>query len=91
MDEETWQVYLVECADHTLYCGVTKDTERRVAQHNGEKRGGARYTRSRRPVRLVAERSCRSHSEALRLECIVKRMRRGAKIPFLLNGITDKS
>ena len=49
MDGETWQVYLVECADHTLYCGVTKDTERRVAQHNGEKRGGARYTRSRRP------------------------------------------
>ena len=45
MDGETWQVYLVECADHTLYCGVTKDTERRVAQHNGEKRGGARYTR----------------------------------------------
>lgn len=62
MDGETWQVYLVECADHTLYCGVTKDTERRVAQHNGEKRGGARYTRSRRPVRLVAERSCRSQN-----------------------------
>ena len=91
MGGETWQVYLVECADHTLYCGVAKDTERRVAQHNGERRAGARYTRSRRPVRLVAKRACRSHSEALRLECLVKRMRRGDKIPFLLNGTADRT
>ncbi|MBF0515457.1 MAG: GIY-YIG nuclease family protein, partial [Desulfovibrionaceae bacterium] len=40
-----WQVYLLECADGTLYCGVTTDLVRRLAEHNGEAAGGARYTR----------------------------------------------
>ena len=39
-----WHVYLLECADGTLYCGVTTDLARRLAQHNGLAPGGARYT-----------------------------------------------
>lgn len=89
MADTAWQVYLVECADHTLYCGVTTDIARRVDQHNGLLPGGARYTRSRRPVRLVASRPCRGRSEALRLEYRVKRMERSAKLAFLTNATEE--
>ena len=47
-----WFIYVLECSDGTLYCGVTTSLERRVAQHN--KGVGSRYTRSRLPVRVVA-------------------------------------
>lgn len=56
-----WYVYLLACADGTLYTGVTTDLERRIRQHNGELAGGAKYTACRRPVRL-----CWSDSEATR-------------------------
>ncbi len=68
-----WYVYLLRCADGSLYCGSTTDPSRRLAQHNGALPGGARYTRSRRPVRLLLARPCRSRSEALRLEALVKK------------------
>ncbi|MEG6502462.1 GIY-YIG nuclease family protein, partial [Desulfovibrio sp. 1214_IL3152] len=45
MTSDPWLVYLLECADGTLYCGITRDMERRLAQHNGALAGGARYTR----------------------------------------------
>ncbi|MEG1610852.1 MAG: GIY-YIG nuclease family protein, partial [Bilophila sp.] len=48
-----WYVYLLRCADETLYCGVTTDMTRRLAEHNGLQAGGARYTRARRPVRVA--------------------------------------
>ena len=48
-----WYVYLLRCADATLYCGVTTDMERRLREHNAGSRG-AKYTRARRPVELVA-------------------------------------
>ena len=52
MTEETarWWVYLVQCSDQSLYVGITTDLNRRLQEHNGETRGGARYTRARRPV-----------------------------------------
>lgn len=86
MTEAPWHVYLLECADGTLYCGVTRDLQRRVAQHNGLKPGGARYTRGRRPVRLLASRACRLKSAALRLECAIKALPRAQKMDFLLRG-----
>jgi putative endonuclease len=48
-----WFIYMVRCADGTLYTGIATDPRRRVAEHNGLGRSGARYTRGRRPVRLV--------------------------------------
>ena len=78
-----WYVYLVQCVDATLYCGVTTDVPRRLAQHNGEIPGGARYTRSRRPVRLLAQRACAGRSEALRLEYAVKQCPAMRKLAFL--------
>ena len=81
-----WLVYLLECADGSLYCGVTNNMDRRLGQHNGQIPGGARYTRGRRPVRLVASRTCGGKSEALRLEKAVKSQARTHKLQFLLSG-----
>jgi putative endonuclease len=75
----TWHVYMVRCADGTLYTGVALDVRRRIAQHNGAERGGARYTRGRRPVRLVYRERRRSRSDALRREAAIKRLPRTAK------------
>lgn len=85
MTEAVWHVYLLECADGTLYCGVTSNLERRLAQHNGLKPGGARYTRGRRPVRLAASLACAQKELALSLECAVKAQPRNRKIYFLRN------
>lgn len=70
--EKSWHVYLLECRDGTLYCGITSDIERRLAQHNGLLSGGARYTSGRRPVRLSASVACPDMATALRLERIIK-------------------
>ncbi len=80
-----WNVYLVRCRDGSLYCGSTTDPERRVRQHNGLLAGGARYTAARRPVTLVAARTCVSRRQAQRLEARVKRLGASAKISFLLS------
>ena len=48
-----WTVYLLECGDKTLYCGITNDLENRLKQHAGELPGGAKYTRARRPLKVV--------------------------------------
>ena len=82
----TWLVYLLECADGTLYCGVTNNMDRRLSQHNGQIPGGARYTRGRRPVLLLANRACGDKSEALRLEKAVKSRPKTHKLQFLLSG-----
>ncbi len=72
-----WYVYLVRCKDGSLYCGIARDVAARIAQH--EKGKGARYTRGRGPLSLVAKRRCGSHGEALRLELAVKALPRDAK------------
>ena len=80
-----WCVYLVRCADGSLYCGITTDLARRIAMHNGDLPGGAKYTRSRRPVRLAAHACGLSQSVALRLECLVKKQPAAKKVVFLLS------
>ena len=63
---DRWYVYIVECADGTLYLGVSLDPQRRVGQHNAGR--GARYTRTRRPVTLLGSQPVASRADALRLE-----------------------
>lgn len=75
----TWRVYIVRCADDTLYTGIAVDVERRVAEHNGAGRLGARYTRARRPVVLVYQEPAADRSEAGKREYEIKRMRRADK------------
>ena len=70
-------VYLLRCADGTLYCGWSTDLERRVRQH--EAGAASRYTRSRRPVELVWSAACADRSEAMREEARLKRLTRAEK------------
>jgi putative endonuclease len=77
-------VYLLRCRDGSLYCGWTDDLERRVATHNSGK--GARYTRSRKPVRLVWSEELADRSAALKREIAVKRLTRTQKLA--LAGLT---
>jgi putative endonuclease len=71
-------VYLLRCADGTLYCGWSTDPERRLRQHQ---RGVAsRYTRRRRPVELVWSAACADRSEAMREEVRIKRLSRAEKL-----------
>ena len=74
-----WYVYLLSCVDDSLYCGVTTDVKRRIAEHNGDRPGGARYTRARRPVQLAWVETCNNRSEATRREAVIKNMDRAAK------------
>lgn len=73
MPETQWYVYVVRCKDGTLYTGITKDLRRRVAEHNSDN-GGAKYTRSRKPVQLVYAESVESRSIASKREYQLKQM-----------------
>jgi len=72
-----WHLYVLLCKDGTLYCGITNDLERRIAQHNTGK--GARYTRGRGPLTLRRSWPQQSKSAALKAEFAFKRLSRAAK------------
>jgi putative endonuclease len=72
-------VYMLCCADDTLYTGITTDVERRVREHN-EDAAGAKYTRVRRPVRLVYSRKYKNRSEASKEEARIKKLSREEKL-----------
>jgi putative endonuclease len=74
-----FSLYILLCADGTLYTGIAAHVARRLAQHNGEKPGGARYTSGRRPVKLVYEAKFASRSAALKEELRLKRLSRTQK------------
>ena len=80
-----WRVYLLRCADDSLYCGISKDLEARIAQHNAGK--GAKYTRSRLPVKLVAASDELSRSDALKVEHAVKQQPASRKVDALKGRI----
>ena len=81
MSGKSWWVYVVECRGGSLYTGMTTDVERRIAQHNSGK--GARYTRTRRPVRLCAAREFPSRSLAGQVELFVKTQQPSEKVATL--------
>ena len=83
-----WQVYLLQCADQSLYAGVTTDLARRLRQHNGQLAGGARYTRARRPVALVWSEACDSRSDAQQREHALRRLSKERKLA-LISGAGD--
>ena len=74
----TWQCYLIECADGTLYCGITNDLDKRLAAHNAGE--GAKYTRGRGPLRLAYAEDCADKPAALRRELEIKKMERAGKL-----------
>ena len=75
-------LYILECADGTLYVGITTDVVRRVAEHNGSPLG-AKYTRGRRPVTLVFSRAFVGRSEASVEEARVKKLSRAGKLALI--------
>lgn len=81
-----WWVYMVRCADGSLYTGIATDAERRVAEHNGSEQLAAKYTRGRRPVVLVYQERCAGRVEAARREYAIKRLERRAKLALIENG-----
>ncbi len=77
-----YYLYLVQCADKTLYAGITTDLARRVREHN-ESASGARYTRARRPVTLVYSRKFKDRSAATKAEASMKKLSREAKLKLI--------
>ena len=77
---QTWFVYMLLCNDGTLYTGVTTDLVRRVAEHNGQYAGkGAKYTKARRPVKLVYQEDADDRSAAQSREAALRRLSRAEK------------
>lgn len=79
--DKTYYAYLVCCADDTLYAGYAVDLEERIRKHNSGK--GAKYTATRRPVRLVYSAQFASRSEAMKHEAWLKRQPRRKKLELI--------
>lgn len=79
-----WYVYMVRCADQTLYTGISTDVARRVDEHNQSPKAAA-YTRARRPVELVYCEPCADRSSALKREHAIRRLSSLAKKNLLKN------
>lgn len=77
--EDCWFIYILRCADGTLYTGIAKDIEKRLAEHNSGGKTAAKYTRSRTPVTLVYSEKADSHSAAAKREYEIKQLRKGLK------------
>ncbi|HEX4607515.1 MAG TPA: GIY-YIG nuclease family protein [Urbifossiella sp.] len=77
----SWWVYVVRCADGTLYTGVSTDPDRRLSQHNAGT--ASKYTRSRRPVEMVYRERRRERSDALKREAALKTLPRRAKLALI--------
>jgi putative endonuclease len=82
--EQPWFLYILRCRNNTFYTGVTKDLERRLKMHNDGK--ASRYTRARRPVKMIYQEHCAGHAQALVRECQVKELSRKEKEKLIKSG-----
>ncbi len=85
-DDKKWYVYVLNCADGSLYTGVTTDVERRVKEHNGEgaKGKGAKYTKTRQPVVLAYSEKTKNRSTAQIREAEIRKLSRIEKLQLKL-------
>jgi len=79
-----WIVYILECADQTLYTGITNDLDRRIQEHTNGK--GAKYTRGRAPIKLLYSELHSSRSQASKREIKIKSLDRATKLQLALSG-----
>ena len=77
-----YHLYILKCTDKTLYTGITVDLNRRVKEHNDSKLG-AKYTRARRPVKLVYSKKFRNRSSASKEESRIKNLSREEKLELI--------
>lgn len=82
-----WNVYILQCADGTLYTGITNDLERRLAEHRTGK--GAKYTKGRGPLRLVYQEACQNRGLASKRENQIKGLDRQAKLSLVAANSTS--
>ena len=80
-----WFIYILLCNDNSFYCGITKDIKRRLKQHNGIIKGGAKYTRGRRPCKVIYIEKASNRSDASKKEYFFKKLSRKEKEKFLFN------
>ena len=81
---DPWFVYVARCSDGTLYVGIARDVAARIAAHDAGR--GARYTRGRGPLRVLATRRCAGKGDALRLELALKRLAREEKLAVVASA-----
>ncbi|MFO8025343.1 GIY-YIG nuclease family protein [Thiohalophilus sp.] len=79
---------MLQCSDNSLYTGITIDPERRILEHNQDNKLGARYTRARRPVKLVYQEPCASRSMAAKREAEIRKLTRQQKLALAEDFIT---
>ena len=77
-----YYLYIIRCADKTLYTGITTDLERRITEHNSGKLG-AKYTASRRPVKLVYSKKIKNRSTASKEEALIKKLTKIQKLELI--------
>jgi putative endonuclease len=77
----TWILYILECSDRSLYTGITTDLDKRLKRHNEGK--ASKYTRSKRPVKLVYKKIFRNGSAARKREAAIKRLSRHDKLKLI--------
>jgi putative endonuclease len=79
IEKNSWFVYILRCADNSLYTGITIDVNKRLDQHNGIDKYGAKYTHGRRPVTLVYQERSYSRSAATKREYAIKSLKKPQK------------
>lgn len=84
MQESSWYLYLIEQASGALYTGITRDLERRFAEHQANGNKTARSLRGKGPLKLVFSCSVLNHSDALKLEHQVKKLPRNKKLALVM-------
>ena len=75
-------VYIVQCSDNTLYTGIATDVQRRVEEHNSSAKG-AKYTKTRRPVKLMYSEALEDRSKATKREIAIKKLSRERKLELI--------
>ena len=80
-------VYILKCNDGTLYTGITKDVQKRLLEHN-ESDKGAKYTKARRPVKLIYTEEAEDRSSASKREYAIKKLSRVKKLELIKNSQT---
>lgn len=88
MESKQWFVYILRCADNSLYTGVTLDVNKRLDEHNGINKNGAKYTHGRRPVKLVYQEASISRSAACKREYAIRRLNKPQKEDLIQISIT---
>ena len=87
---DKWHVYIVRCSDNSLYTGIATDVKRRLEEHNQDNALGAKYTRARRPVKLVYQEKAESRSEASKREYAIRKLGKREK-EALINKYSNVS